>query len=62
MTGSGLLQIALYLAVLLALVRPLGTFMARVYQGENTWISPMIAPVERLVYRVAGIDPSCEQD
>lgn len=46
-------QILLYLLVLLALVRPLGAFMARVYTGEHTWLSRAIAPLERLVYRVA---------
>jgi K+-transporting ATPase ATPase A chain len=62
MTGFGILQVALYLVVLVALVRPLGAFMARVYQGERTWLSPVVAPLERLVYRVAGIDPAVDQD
>ena len=62
MTGSGILQIVLYLAVLVALTRPLGAFMARVYEGQRTWLSPAIAPLERLVYRVAGVDPARDQD
>lgn len=62
MTVSGFVQIVLYVVVLVALVRPLGAFMARIYQGERTWISPAIAPLERLVYRVAGVDPAHEQD
>ena len=62
MTGSGILQIVLYLAVLVALARPLGAFMARVYEGQRTWLSPAIAPLERLVYRVAGVDPGRDQD
>lgn len=62
MTGSGILQIVLYLAVLVALARPLGAFMARVYEGQRTWLSPAIAPLERLVYRVAGVDPARDQD
>jgi len=61
-TVSGFVQIVLYVVVLVALVRPLGAFMARIYQGERTWISPAIAPLERLVYRVAGVDPAHEQD
>ena len=62
MTGYGTLQIVLYLAVLLGLVRPLGAYMAKVYQGDRTWLSPAIAPLERLVYRVAGVDPARDQD
>jgi K+-transporting ATPase ATPase A chain len=62
MTASGLLQLVLYVVVLVALVRPLGGFMAKVYQGERTWLSPAIAPLERLVYQVAGVDPAREQD
>jgi len=61
-TASGLLQLVLYVVILVALVRPLGAFMARVYQGERTWLTPVMAPIERLVYRVAGVDPAREQD
>jgi K+-transporting ATPase ATPase A chain len=62
MTGSGVLQIVLYVAVLIALVRPLGAFMANVYEGQRTWLSPAISPLERLVYRVAAVDPAREQN
>ena len=62
MTPSGLAQIALYFAVLVALVKPLGLYMARVYEGEHTWLTRPLAPIERLVYRVAGVDPHAEQD
>lgn len=62
MTGMGLLQILMYLAVLVALVKPLGAYMARVYAGERTWLARALAPLERLTYRVAGVDPSREQD
>ncbi len=62
MTGFGLLQIGLYVLVLVALVRPLGLFMARVYLGERTWLTPLFSPVERLTYRIAGVDPAHEQD
>lgn len=50
------LQVIVYFAVLLALVKPLGTFMAHVYQGERTFMTPILGPVERFVYRIAGID------
>ena len=48
-------QLVLYTVVLLLLAKPLGTFMARVYQGERTFLDPVIGPVERLVYRIAGV-------
>ena len=51
---------ALYLAVLLALVRPLGAFMARVYSGDRTFLHPVLMPVERLFYRAAGVNPDAE--
>jgi K+-transporting ATPase ATPase A chain len=49
------LQIIAYVAVLLALAKPLGDFMARVYQGERTFLDPLLRPIERLLYRAAGI-------
>jgi len=61
-TAFGLVQIGLFLIVLVALVQPLGRYMAIVYEGEPTWLSRLLAPLERLVYRVAGIDPQSEQD
>jgi K+-transporting ATPase ATPase A chain len=61
-TGQGLLQLALYLAVLVLLVRPLGAYMAAVYEGRRTWLSPLLGPVERGIYRAAGVDPAAETD
>jgi len=61
-TAFGLVQIGLFLVVLVALVQPLGRYMAVVYEGEPTWLSRLLSPLERLVYRVAGIDPQSEQD
>ncbi|HQR24329.1 MAG TPA: potassium-transporting ATPase subunit KdpA [Steroidobacteraceae bacterium] len=58
----GLLQIVLYLVVLVALARPLGAYVARIYAGERTWLTPLIAPLERLTCRIAGVDPAREQD
>lgn len=49
------LQFPLYIGILLILVKPLGSYMARVYQGERTFLSPVIAPVERAVLRIAGV-------
>ena len=56
------LQIGLYLVVLLLLVKPLGSFMARVYQGERTFLSPVLGPVERFIYRITGVKPQEEMD
>jgi Potassium-transporting ATPase A subunit len=57
MTLSGWLQIALYFVVLTALVVPLGRFMARVFEGERTFLSPVFRPVETVLYRAAGEAP-----
>ncbi len=60
MTPIGWIQILLYLALLLLLVKPLGIYMARVYQGERTFLSTFILPVERTIYRIIGIRPDQE--
>jgi K+-transporting ATPase ATPase A chain len=62
MTLNGILQISLYLVVLLLLVKPLGAFMARVFQREKTFLDPVLGPLERLIYRVARIDAGSEMD
>ncbi|MBP1727916.1 MAG: kdpA [Deltaproteobacteria bacterium] len=54
------LQTALLFAIVLALVKPLGSFMARVFQGERTFLSPLLAPCERVIYRVCGVKPEDE--
>ncbi|QOX80201.1 potassium-transporting ATPase subunit KdpA [Trichlorobacter lovleyi] len=50
-----LVQVAFLLLILLALIKPLGSFMARVYQGERTFLTPLVAPVENLLYRISGV-------
>lgn len=60
MTAQGLLQLALYIGFLLLLVKPLGTFMAAVYEGRRTFLSPVFGPVERVIYRLAGVDEKQE--
>ncbi len=62
MTPFGWLQVLLYLVLLLLLVKPLGAYMARVYQGEHTLLDPVVQPVERLAYRLAGVRPGDEMD
>jgi hypothetical protein len=53
----GVLRIVLYLVVVFLLVKPLGTFMARVFQGERTWLDRFVGPLERLLYRWSGVNP-----
>lgn len=60
MTLNGVLQILLYLAVLLALIKPTGWFMARVFEGKPCGLDRVIGPVERLLYRIAGVKSSEE--
>src|ERR1022692_3616426 len=61
MTGNGILQIALFFLVLLALTKPLGAYMAKVFTGERTWMHRVLRPVETLIYKVCGIDENGEQ-
>jgi K+-transporting ATPase ATPase A chain len=61
-TGQGLLQLALYVVVLVLLVKPLGTYMARVFQGEEVFLSRVLAPVERWIHRLAGVDAATDSD
>lgn len=61
MTLNGWIQIAFYFAVLTALAVPLGRFMARVFEGERTFLSPIMQPVERGLYRLSGVDATREQ-
>ena len=62
MTTNGWLQLGLYMVVLLGLAKPLGTFMAKIYAGEPTWLGRLLGPVERLCYRVMGVGPEDEMD
>jgi K+-transporting ATPase ATPase A chain len=50
-------QLIFYIVVLLLLSKPLGSFMAKVYQGEQTFLDRVLGPVERLIYRLAGVKP-----
>jgi len=58
---TDLLQFAVFFAVLVALAWPLGLYMARVFRGERTLLSPVLSPVERGFYRLAGVDAAQEQ-
>lgn len=61
MTFTGWIQILAVLAAVLAAAWPLGHYMARVFAGKTTILSPVVAPVERLLYRLAGVEPGKEQ-
>jgi len=62
MTAFSLIQIGVYLVVLLFLVKPLGLYMAHVYQGERTFFDPVFKPLERLIYRIARVNSAEEMD
>jgi K+-transporting ATPase ATPase A chain len=55
MTANGWLQLVVFFAVLLLLMRPLGLYIARVMEGQKTFLDPLLRPVERLIYRASGI-------
>ncbi|HZP20423.1 MAG TPA: potassium-transporting ATPase subunit KdpA, partial [Bauldia sp.] len=61
MTAMGWVQILIFCAIVLALVKPLGGYMTRVFTGERTFLSPVLVPVERLIYRLGGLDERQEQ-
>ena len=60
MNTAGIVEIALYLVALLVLARPLGLFIAGVLEGRRTFLTPLVRPLERLLYRLAGVDESRE--
>ena len=61
MTTNGWIQIAIYFVVLTALVVPLGRYMARVFEGERTFLTPVLRPVENALYWLAGVNKTREQ-
>jgi K+-transporting ATPase ATPase A chain len=60
MTANGWFQILFFLALIFAVTKPLGVFMAHVFSGERTFMDPVLRPVERLLYRVTGVDEKHE--
>src|SRR6185437_10070835 len=62
MTLNGWIQIALFCAIITALVKPLGWYMTRVFSGERTFLSPVLRPVEAGLYKIAGVNERVEQD
>jgi K+-transporting ATPase ATPase A chain len=62
MNALSWVQLLFYLIVLLGLAKPLGTYMARVYQREPVFLDPVLSPVERLLYRLCGVRPEEDMD
>ncbi len=60
MTANAWVQVVVYFGVLVALAVPLGRYLARVYEGTATVAQRLLGPLERLLYRVAGVDPAEE--
>src|SRR5215471_8412040 len=60
MTINGWLQILLFLGIVIAVTRPLGVFMTQLFTGERTFLHPVLRPVERLIYRLTGVDEERE--
>jgi potassium-transporting ATPase potassium-binding subunit len=61
MTSQGVFQILVYFVALLALTKPLGSYMARVYEGQRTFLHPVFRPLERLLYKASGVKEEVEQ-
>src|SRR5450631_2068939 len=61
MTPNGILQIVVYFLIILALTKPMGVFMARLFEGKRTFAHPVLRPLEVLTYKIAGIKEDTEQ-
>jgi K+-transporting ATPase ATPase A chain len=62
MSANGWLQFAVYSLILLASVRPVGIYLARVLEGERTWLTPVLRPIERLIYKLCGVNADKEMN
>jgi K+-transporting ATPase ATPase A chain len=62
MSANGWLQFAVFCFILLATVRPVGLYLARVLEGERTWFDPVLRPVERLIYKLSGVKAGQEMN
>jgi K+-transporting ATPase ATPase A chain len=60
MTTNGILQLLAFLIVLVLVTKPMGIFLARVFSGERTFLTPIFGPIERLIYRICGVNPKSE--
>jgi len=62
MSANGWLQFAIFSVILLASVRPVGIYFARVLEGERTWLDPILRPIERLIYKLCGVKADHEMN
>ena len=62
MNPANLLQYAVFLLIVIACVKPVGTYLHRVFAGERTLLDPILRPVEQVLYRAAGVDPGSDMD
>ncbi|WP_348261518.1 potassium-transporting ATPase subunit KdpA [Telmatobacter sp. DSM 110680] len=62
MSANGWLQFALFSVVLLLTVRPVGIYLARVLEGQRTWLDPLLRPIERLIYKICGVKADHEMN
>jgi K+-transporting ATPase ATPase A chain len=62
MSANGWLQFAVFSLILLASVRPVGIYLARVLEGERTWLDPVLRPIERLIYKLSGVNATQEMN
>jgi K+-transporting ATPase ATPase A chain len=62
MSANGWLQFVLFSLILLASVRPVGVYLARVLEGERTWLDRILRPIERLIYKLCGVDSAHEMN
>jgi K+-transporting ATPase ATPase A chain len=60
-TLNSALQVLIFLILVLLITKPLGLYMTKVYTGGRTWLTPVLAPVERIIYKLSGINPEEEQ-
>jgi potassium-transporting ATPase potassium-binding subunit len=61
-TFNGLAQIAVYFLLLLLITKPMGLYLTAVFTGKRTWLAPVMRPVERVLYKISGVDERREQD
>lgn len=61
MTPNGVFQISVFFVIILALAKPMGTFMAKLFAGQKTLLHPVIRPLEKLTYKLIGVNEASEQ-
>jgi K+-transporting ATPase ATPase A chain len=61
-TLNSVLQVLLYVVILLLITKPLGLYLTKIFAGERTWLTPVLVPVERVIYRISGVEEEHEQN